>query len=387
MKTMIDKPPLEFLGLHEEFSSSSLAFAQSIRDYAEKEWRPHLAEWFESGSYPGDLMKQLGQLGILGGTIQGHGCPGLDVWSYAMAMRELERIDSGLRSFASVQSSLGMQSIDFYGSDSQKAKLLPKAAKGELVMAFGLTEADAGSDPSSMTTNISDDLVLNGSKRWLTNGGFADYFVIWAKYRESVVGILLDKERKGLSVSEIPHKLSLRISSSAEIQMKNIQLTKSDFLPGATSLGKALKTLNEARFGIIWGSLGAAEACFEEALSYSKNRKSFGVSIAKKQKVQTKLVQMFDKVLSSQSLAFHLCRLKEKGELIPAHVSMGKRSNVRRALDVARVAREILGANGVTGEYASMRHTCNLESVLTYEGTEDIHDLIVGQYLTGESAF
>ena len=362
----------------------------TVRSFIEEEALPRFTESYEQGTFPVELVKPLGALGVFGSTIQGYGCAGLNNVAYGLMMQELERCDSGLRSFASVQSALVMYPIHAFGSEAQKQTWLPKLASGEVIGCFGLTEADFGSNPGGMLTTAvedGDEYVLNGSKMWITNGVGAGVAVVWAKLDGEVTGFIVEKERKGFQANAIKYKLSMRASDTAELVLDGVRIPRSNRLPEANGLKSALMCLNQARYGIAWGVIGAAMACFHEALEYSKDRIMFSRPIAGFQLTQKKLADMATEISLMQLMMIQLGRLKDEGKLKFPHVSMAKRNNVRKSLEIARSARTILGANGISGEYQSMRHMCNLETVDTYEGTYEIHTLIVGDALTGIPAY
>jgi glutaryl-CoA dehydrogenase len=351
---------------------------------------PDVGEWYEQAQVPLDRAGELGQLGVLGMHLDGYGCAGATATAYGLACLELEAGDSGVRSFVSVQGSLSMFAIHRYGSDEQKEQWLPRMALGEAIGCFGLTEPDAGSDPGSMNTRArrdGADWIVHGQKMWITNGSIADIAVVWAQTDEGIRGFLVPRGTKGFTTQDTHRKLSMRASVTSELLLDDVRLPAEALLPKATSLGAPLSCLNEARYGIVWGAVGAARACFEAALAYSLERIAFGRPIAATQLQQLKLAEMALQVNRAALLALHLGRLKDTGRLQPEHVSMGKLANVNAALDVARTARQVLGANGITLEYPVIRHMNNLESVVTYEGTADIHALVVGRALTGIQAF
>ncbi|GAA4226952.1 glutaryl-CoA dehydrogenase [Streptosporangium album] len=353
---------------------------------------PHVGDWFEEAVFPArELAPVLGSLGVLGMHLEGYGCAGLDAVSYGVACRELEAGDSGLRSFVSVQGSLAMFPIWKYGSAEQKEEWLPRMAAGEAIGCFGLTEPDHGSDPANMRTNAkqdsSGDWILNGAKMWITNGSIADVAVVWAQTEDGIRGFVVPSDTPGFSAPEIHKKLSLRASVTSSLYFDNVRLPASAVLPGVRGLKGPLSCLSEARYGILWGVVGAARACLESAVDYSKTRVQFDRPIGGFQLTQEKLAWMYVGVGQSQLTALHLGRLKDAGALTPQQVSFGKLANVRAALDIARQARSILGGNGITLEYPVIRHMNNLESVLTYEGTEEIHVLTLGRALTGLDAF
>jgi glutaryl-CoA dehydrogenase len=352
---------------------------------------PHVGDWFEAGRVPvSDLAPALGKLGVLGMHLSGYGCAGASATAYGLACLELEAGDSGIRSLVSVQGSLAMYAIWRWGSEEQKLQWLPRMAAGEAIGCFGLTEPDAGSDPGAMRTRArrdGDDWILHGQKMWITNGSVSDVAVVWAQTDDGVRGFLVPKGTPGFTTQDIHKKLSLRASVTSELLLDDVRLPTSAMLPEATSLRGPLSCLNEARFGIVFGAAGAARACFEAALDYAGERLVFGRPIAATQIQQAKLAKMALQVNQATLLALHLGRMKDEGLLRPEHVSMGKLGNVDAALDVARSARQVLGANGVTLEYPVIRHMNNLESVVTYEGTADVHALVVGGALTGIQAF
>jgi len=379
----------DFLTLERELTDEDRLLAETIRRFAADRVLPHIAEWYDEGRLPKEIGRELGQLGLLGMHLTGYGCAGASAVSYGVACRELEAVDSGLRSFVSVQGSLAMFPIWKYGSEEQKQEWLPRMAAGEAIGCFGLTEPDAGSDPSGMKTNArrdGDGWVLNGSKMWITNGGIADVAVVWARTDDGVRGFIVPRGTPGFSTQDIHRKLSLRASTTSELIFEDCRLPADAVLPEVTGLRGPLSCLNEARYGIIWGAVGAARTCLEAAVGYAKERVQFGKPIASFQLTQEKLANMTVELGKASLLALHLGRLKDEGALSPEQVSFGKLNNVREALAIAREARTILGANGISSEYPVMRHASNLESVLTYEGTSEIHTLILGEVLTGERA-
>ncbi len=363
----------------------------SVRQFVEEQYLPFVAEYHQKSIFPKEMSLKLGAMGLLGVTVpEEYGGPGLSYTVYGLAMQELERGDSGLRSFASVQGSLVMYPIYKYGSEEQKKYWLPLLAKGEKIGCFGLTEADHGSDPGGMLTRAektAEGWLLNGSKMWITNGTLADVAVVWAKTEKGIRGFLVEKERKGFEARVIKGKFSLRASDTAELSFQDCLIPHENQLPGAIGLRAPLSCLNEARYGIAWGAMGAAMACYDEALQYAQSRIQFDKPIAAFQITQLKLVEMLTEITKGQLLNYQLGRMKDAGEARFYHVSMAKRNNVHQALQIARSARSILAANGITDEYQVIRHLLNLESVYTYEGTHDIHTLIIGQEITGISAF
>ncbi|MDQ3783525.1 MAG: acyl-CoA dehydrogenase family protein [Actinomycetota bacterium] len=362
----------------------------TVRSFVADRVLPGIEGWFERGEFPRAIVGELGALGLLGMYLDGYGCAGTNSVSYGLACLELEAGDSGFRSFVSVQGSLVMWPIHTYGSDDQKDRWLPRLASGEAVGCFGLTEADYGSDPSGMRTHArrdGSDWVLNGSKMWITSGGIADVALVWARTDEGVRGFLVPRGATGFSTRDVHRKMSLRAAVTSELTLDNCRLPGEAMLPGARGLRAALSCLNEARFGIVWGAIGAARACYASALEYALTRDQFGKPIAAFQLTQQKLVDMLLEMDKGILLALHLGRMKDEGRLTPEQVSFGKLNNVREALGIAREARTILGANGITLEYPVIRHSNNLESVLTYEGTSEIHTLVLGESITGIQAF
>ena len=351
---------------------------------------PIIGDHFEAGTFPRELVAEVGRLGLLGMHLDGYGCAGSTAVAYGVACEELEAGDSGLRSFVSVQGSLAMFPIHAYGSEDQKRKFLPEMAAGSMIGCFGLTETDAGSDPASMRTvarRSSDGWILNGGKMWITNGSVADVAVVWASTDDGVRGFLVERGIPGFTTVDIHRKLSLRASVTSELHFDDVRLPEAAALPGVSGMRGPLSCLNEARYGIAWGALGAGRACFEAAVDYSKSRRMFDGPIARFQLTQAKLATMATSLVQGRLVAHRLGTLKDAGRLHPVQVSLAKRANVRAALDIAREARTILGANGITLEYPVIRHMNNLESVLTYEGTEEVHTLVLGKAITGEDAF
>jgi glutaryl-CoA dehydrogenase len=382
--------PLDLLEIDALFSQEELEIRGAVRDFVRGRVLPDIGDWFERGEFPKEMAKELGALGLLGMHLSGYGALGANAVSYGLACLELEAGDSGFRSFVSVQGSLCMFPIWKYGSEAQKEEYLPKMAAGELIGCFGLTEPDFGSDPSRMRTRAEKRgvaWVINGTKMWITNGGIANIAIVWANTEEGVRGFLVPTDANGFTANDIHRKLSLRASVTSELVLENVELDDSHLLPGVVGMKGPLSCLSEARYGIVWGAMGAARACFESALEYSKTRVQFGKPIAAFQLTQEKLANMALELEKGTLLALHLGRMKDEGRLRPEHVSFGKLNNVREALSIAREARSILGASGITLEYPVIRHMNNLESVLTYEGTSEIHMLVIGHALTGERAF
>jgi glutaryl-CoA dehydrogenase len=382
--------PADFLEIDRLLSDTELDIRDNVRAWVREHVTPNAGDWFESATIPIEIATELGRLGVLGMHLQGHGCAGASATAYGLVCLELEAGDSGVRSFVSVQGSLAMTAIQRWGSEEQKQQWLPKMAAGEALGCFGLTEPDAGSDPGSMRTRArreGGDWILHGQKMWITNGSVADVAIVWAATDDGVRGFLVEKGTSGFTTQDIHRKMSLRASITSELLLDDVRVPESAMLPQATSLRGPLTCLNEARFGIVWGAVGAARACFQAALEYSLSRVVFGRPIAATQIQQHKLAHMALEVNRATLLAVHLGRMKDEGRLLPEHISMGKLANVNAALDVARSARQVLGANGVTLEYPVIRHMNNLESVVTYEGTADIHALVIGHALTGIQAF
>lgn len=382
--------PRDFLDIEAELTGDERLLRDTVRQFVGDRILPNVAEWFEEGYVPRELAKEMGSLGLFGMHLDGYGCAGMSAVDYGLACLELEAGDSGTRSFVSVQGSLAMFPIWAYGSEEQKERWLPGMAAGDLVGCFGLTESDSGSDPSSMRTvakRDGDDWVLNGTKMWITNGSISDVAVVWAQSDDGILGFIVPTDTPGFSSQDIHHKLSLRASYTSELILDNVRLPADAVLPGVTGMKGPLSCLSEARYGILWGAVGAARACYEAALDYSKEREQFGGPIGRFQLTQRKLVEMMIAVNRGNLVALHLGRKKDAGTLQAAHISFGKMDNVRMALDVAREARGVLGANGITLEYPVIRHMNNLESVYTYEGTHEIHTLILGQAITGLNAF
>ena len=388
---MSPPPPLDFLDLDRLLSDEERLIRDTTRSFVADRVLPEVAGWFERGELPRELAKELGDLGLLGMHLEGYGCAGTNAVSYGLACLELEAGDSGARSFVSVQGSLAMYPIWRYGSEEQKRRWLPAMAAGEVIGCFGLTEPDFGSNPAGMRTSARQDggdWVLNGTKMWITNGGIADVAVVWARTEEEGVrGFLVPAGTPGFSTRDIERKLSLRASVTSELVLEDCRLPADAVLPEVRGMRGPLSCLNEARYGIIWGSMGAARACFQSALEYATTRVQFDRPIGGFQLTQQKLADMLVELSKGTLLALHLGRMKDEGRLAPEQVSLGKLNNVREALAIARTARTILGANGVTLEYPVIRHANNLESVLTYEGTSEVHSLILGQAVTGLGAF
>jgi len=380
----------DLLRVDDQLTEEERLVRDTVRAFASDRIMPHIADWFEAGTLPRELVPELGKMGLLGMHLHGYGCAGMGPVAYGLTCREMEAADSGLRSLVSVQGSLSMFPIWKYGSEDQKNEWLPAMAAGEAIGCFGLTEPDHGSDPSSMKTRAiinGGDWVLSGSKMWITNGSIADIAVVWASTPDGIRGFLVPRGARGFTARNIHKKMSLRASVTSELSFDEVRLPQESVLPGVTGLKGPLSCLSEARFGIVWGVTGAARACFEAAADYARTREQFGQKIGGFQLTQSKLAWMLADLARAQLLALHLGRLKEAGTITPEQVSLGKMANVRAAINIARQARTVLGANGVTLEYPVIRHANNLESVLTYEGTEEIHTLALGQAITGISAY
>lgn len=381
---------LDFLEIDALLDEEERLVRNTVRTFVRDRVLPQIAQWFEDHIFPQELAPELGKLGLLGMHLQGYGCAGASAVSYGLACMELEAGDSGIRSFVSVQGSLAMYAIRRWGSEEQKTRWLPKMAAGEIIGCFGLTEPDFGSDPAGMrmtARTLQGDWILNGTKAWISNGGIADVAIVWAQTQDGIRGFVVPRKTKGFSTREIEKKLSLRASVTSELIFEECRLPADALLPEAQGLRGPLACLNEARYGIVWGSMGAARACYETALNYAKTRMQFDRAIGAFQLTQEKLVNMLLELNKGTLLALHIGRLKDRHRAHPAQVSFGKLNNVREALAIAREARTILGANGVTLEYPVIRHMNNLESVLTYEGTSEIHTLILGEAITGLNAF
>ncbi len=383
--------PLDFLALDALLDDEEKAIRDTVRQCVREQVIPYVGEWFEQGILPRELIAELGKLGLFGMHLDGYGLPGASAVAYGLTCLELEAGDSGVRSAVSVQGSLAMFAIWRWGSEEQKERWLPTMHTGEAIGCFGLTEPDAGSDPGSMRTHArrdGSDWILNGAKMWITNGTIADVAVVWARTDDNAIrGFLVERGMPGFTAPEIHHKLSLRASVTSELVLQDVRVPDANLLPGVSTLRGPLSCLNEARYGIVWGAVGAGRACLESALEYAKERIVFGKPISAYQLTQQKLAEMALEVNRGTLVALHIGRMKDNGTLRQEHVSMGKMGNVRGAIEVARSARTILGGNGITLEYPVIRHANNLESVLTYEGTHEVHTLVVGQALTGQSAF
>jgi glutaryl-CoA dehydrogenase len=395
-----DAMPLEALTAIEHLlTDEERMIRDSVRRFVKERFLPRAGKLFEEEEFPTDLIPEMASMGLLGASLEGYGCAGMGAVAYGLALQELEFGDGGMRSFASVQGSLCMYPIHRFGSEAQKERFLPKMAKGELIGCFGLTEPDSGSDPGSMKTYArkdGDHWVLNGTKMWITNSPLAHLAVVWAKVKdghgpvggpETIRGFIVERDTKGFETPAIEGKMSLRASATGEIVLTDAIVPEENVLPGAKGLAGPLACLNQARFGISWAALGAAKSCYETAVHYARERVQFGVPIASKQLIQEHLVEMASEIVKGEILSYHYARLKEQNKLTPQQVSLAKRNNVSWALKVARIARGILGGNGILLEYPVIRHMLNLESVYTYEGTHEVHTLILGRALTGIDAF
>jgi len=381
---------VDYYGLDELLAEDERMTRASVRSFVEREVLPVIERCHAEERFPTDLVPRMAELGVFGANLEGYGCAGLSNVAYGLIMQELEAGDSGLRSMASVQGSLAMYAIWRWGSEEQKRRWLPEMAAGRAIGCFGLTEPDHGSDPGAMETRARRDgagWVLSGTKRWITNGSISDVAVVWAKDGETIRGFLVEKGTPGLSARDIKGKFSLRASITSELVLEDVRVPSSAILPEARGLGGPFSCLNQARYGIVWGAIGAARTCYLTALSYAKERTQFDRPLAGFQLVQAKLVHMVSEITKGQLLAWRLGRLKDAGTMRPEQVSLAKRNNVGVALEIARLARDVLGANGIVNEYPVIRHMLNLETVNTYEGTHDIHTLIVGRDITGLDAF
>ena len=382
--------PLDLFGVRASLTEEERLVQDSVARLVDAEVLPIIRKAFEEHRFPKQLVPKLAELGLLGSSISGYDCAGLNAVSYGLICQELERGDSGIRSFVSVQSSLCMYPIYAFGSAEQKQKYLPRMARGELIGCFGLTEPHGGSDPANMKTHAKKrgaEWVLNGAKMWITNGAIADLAVVWAMTPEGIRGFIVEKDTPGFSAPEIEHKFSLRASVTSALFFDNVVVPEERVLPGALGLKGPLSCLTQARYGIAWGVIGAAQACLKELLDYTATRTLFGRPLAQNQMIQVRLAEMARRITTAQLLALQLGRMKDAGTLQPAHVSLAKWNNCRMALDVARDCRDMLGGAGISAEFAPIRHMLNLESVITYEGTETIHQLTIGRTLTGLNAF
>ena len=382
--------PLDLFAIRDQLSEDERMVQDSVGRLVDEKVLPIIRECFEQHRFPKELVPELAALGLLGSSIEGYGCAGLNSVSYGLICQELERGDSGIRSFVSVQSSLCMHPIYAFGSEEQKQKYLPRMAKGELIGCFGLTEPHGGSDPANMKTHAKKqgkDWVINGSKMWITNGAIADLCICWAMTPEGIRGFIIEKGTKGFAAPEIENKFSLRASVTSALFFDNVVVPEANVLPGVVGLKGPLSCLTQARYGITWGVIGAAQACLAQMIDYTKTRILFGRPLAQNQAIQIRLAEMSRQITLAQLLSLQLGRLKEAGKMTPSHVSMAKWNNCRIAIDIARDARDMLGGAGISAEYVPIRHMLNLESVITYEGTETVHQLSIGRELTGLSAF
>ncbi|ELY46488.1 acyl-CoA dehydrogenase family protein [Natronorubrum bangense] len=385
---------LDYVDLEADLDPEEQLIRETAQEFVDERVRPNIAEHYEEGTFPTELIPEMGEMGFYAPNLEGYGSPNVSETAYGLLMQELEACDSGLRSMASVQGALVMYPIHAYGSEEQKEEWLPKLGAGEAVGCFGLTEPEHGSNPTAMETYAerdADGYVLNGSKTWITNSPIADVAIVWARDRSSednpVRGFLVETDRDGVSTNKITEKLSLRASITGEIGLNDVHVPEENVLPGVEGMKGPLSCLSQARYGIAWGVIGAARDCFETALQYAKDREQFGGPIGRFQLQQQKLAEMATQITLAQLLAHRLADLKERGDLQPQHISMAKRNNVRMAREQSKVAREMLGGNGITSDYSPMRHMANLETVYTYEGTHDIHTLIIGEHLTGIPAY
>ncbi len=382
--------PLDLYDIKSELSEEELMVRDSVGRMVDEKVIPLMREAFEQHDFPRELIPEVADMGLLGSSIDGYDCAGLNSVSYGLICQELERGDSGLRSFVSVQSSLVMFPIHTYGSEEQKQRWLPAMARGEAIGCFGLTEPHGGSDPGNMKTHArrdGDDWILNGSKMWITNATIADAALVWARTDEGVKGFIVEKDMPGFTTQEIENKFSLRASITGALFFDNVRVPEANVLPGVSTLKGPLSCLTQARYGITWGVIGAAQACLAEVLNYTEDRVLFGRPLSHTQTIQIRMADMARRITTAQLMSLRLGRLKDKGELTPTQVSLAKWNNCRAALDIARDCRDILGGSGISAEYVPIRHALNLESVITYEGTETIHQLVVGKELTGVNAF
>ena len=382
--------PFDLYDVASLLSEEELMIKESVARFVDERAMPVIAEHFDNATFPGELVPEIAEMGLLGSSLEGYGCAGLNSVSYGLICQEMERCDSGLRSFVSVQSSLCMYPIHAYGSEEQKQRWLPGMAAGEIIGCFGLTESHGGSDPANMKTRArrdGDDWLVNGSKMWITNGNLADIAIVWAKTEEGIMGFVLEKGMPGFEAREIKSKMSLRASVTSELYFDNVRVPEANRLPGVVGLKGPLGCLTQARYGITWGPIGSAIACLSEVVDYTADRVLFGRPLAANQAIQIRLADMARRITAAQLLSLQLGRMKDAGTMQPTQVSIAKWNNVRMALDIARDCRDILGGSGITTEYHAIRHMLNLESVITYEGTETVHQLVVGRELTGINAF
>ena len=381
---------IDLFDIRSLLSDEEKMVSDNVSRFVDDNVKPVIQECFEKHKFPHELIQPIAELGLLGSSIEGYECAGMNAISYGVICKELEKGDSGIRSFVSVQSSLVMYPIHAFGSDKQKEQWLPRLAKAEAIGCFGLTESQGGSDPSNMKTHAKkdgDDWIINGSKMWITNGSIADLALIWATTEEGIKGFLVETNTPGFTANEIENKFSLRASVTAELFLDNVRISEDNVLPGVQGLKGPLSCLTQARYGISWGVIGAAEACLKELIEYTQTRVLFDRTLDENQAIQIRLADMQRRIVTSSLLSFRLGQLKDEGKMDPTQVSLAKWNNVRMALDVARDARDMLGGSGISAEYVPIRHMLNLESVITYEGTETIHQLTVGRGLTGKNAF
>ena len=382
--------PFDLYDIESLLTEEELMIKDSVARFVDERAIPIIAGYFDDAEFPSELVPEIAEMGLLGSSLEGYGCAGLNAVSYGLICQELERCDSGLRSFVSVQSSLCMYPIHAYGSEDQKQRWLPGMASGEIIGCFGLTESHGGSDPANMKTHArrkGNDWIINGSKMWITNGSIADIAIVWAASEEGIMGFVLEKGMEGFEARTIKSKMSLRASVTSELYFDNVRVPEASRLPNVTGLKGPLGCLTQARYGISWGPIGSAIACLEEAINYTADRVLFGRPLAANQAIQIRLADMARKITAAQLFALQLGRLKDAGKMQATQVSIAKWNNVRMALDIARDCRDILGGSGITTEYQAIRHMLNLESVITYEGTETVHQLVVGRELTGINAF
>jgi glutaryl-CoA dehydrogenase len=382
--------PMDLFDIRSSLTDDELLVKETVARFSDKKAIPLMREAFEQHTFPRELIAEVAELGLLGSSIEGYDCAGMNAICYGLICQELERADSGLRSFVSVQSSLVMYPIYAFGSEEQKQRWLPAMARGEAIGCFGLTEPHGGSDPSNMKTHAKkdgSDWILNGAKMWITNGTIADAAVVWARTDDGIKGFIVEKDMPGFTAQEIENKFSLRASITAGLFFDNVRVPEANVLPGVSSLRGPLSCLTQARYGITWGVIGAAQACLDEVLKYTEDRVLFGKPVSHTQAMQIRLADMSRRITTAQLLSLQLGRIKDAGRLSPTQVSLAKWNNCRAAIDIARDARDILGGAGISAEYVPIRHMLNLESVITYEGTETVHQLAVGRELTGVNAF
>ena len=382
--------PFDLYDISSQLSEEERMIQDSVARFVDERAMPLIARHFDNATFPSELIPEIAEMGLLGSSLEGYGCAGLNSVSYGLICQELERCDSGLRSFVSVQSSLAMYPIHAYGSEEQRERWLPGMAAGEIIGCFGLTESHGGSDPGNMKTHAKrdgDDWIINGSKMWITNGSIADIAVVWAKTEQGIMGFVIEKDMPGFDAPEIHSKMSLRASVTSELYFDNVRVPEANRLPNVVGLKGPLGCLTQARYGITWGPIGSAVACLKEVIDYTADRILFGRPLAANQAVQIRIADMARRITAAQLISLRLGRLKEEGRMAPTQVSLAKWNNVRMALDIARDCRDLLGGSGITTEYQAIRHMLNLESVITYEGTETVHQLVLGRELTGINAF